>query len=258
MAKGETQDQGVIPLESELDLSDLKVGMEIFVDDGRIHLRVEELTTVKDRPALRMEVLHGGVINSRKGVNIPQLRLKADILTAKDKRDIEFGIKHGMDYVAQSFVRNAKDIDRVSALVRPALPKCQIIAKIENQEGLRNLDSIIDHSDGIMVARGDLGVSLPIYKIPMIQKDMIRRCNRRKKMVVTATQMLESMTENVRPTRAEVSDVANAIIDGTDYVMLSGETAVGAFPVKAVRMMQMIIAYTEKSLARNQGQRPKK
>lgn len=232
-----------IPLDSDIAVHQLKKGMDVFIDDGKIHLRVMGLS----KRGVRLEVLQGGVIKSRKGVNIPAMKLRSDILTAKDRRDIEFGIRHKVDFIAQSFVRNARDILQVSRLVKPHLPKCQVIAKIENQDGVKNLTSIIDACDGLMVARGDLGVSLPIYEIPLIQKEIILNCNISNKLVVTATQMLESMTENSRPTRAEVSDVANAILDGTDYLMLSGETAVGSFPVKAVRMMRQIIDYTEKA-----------
>lgn len=236
--------QAPVPLDAAIDMRAIRRGMDVFIDDGKIHLKV---IAVSSR-AFKLEVLQGGSLKPRKGINIPQYRLKADTLTAKDLEDIEFGIRHKMDFVAQSFVRNRQDIQRVVDIVRPVLPGCRIIAKIENQDGVKNLDSIMKACDGVMVARGDLGVSFPIYQIPMIQKMMIRRCNRQRKIVMTATQMLESMTENARPTRAEVSDVANAILDGTDYVMLSGETAAGAFPVKSVRMMRQVIEFTEQSI----------
>lgn len=231
-----------IPLDSDIAVHHLRKGMDIFIDDGKIHLKVMG----RSKEGVRLEVEQGGIIKSRKGVNIPALKLRSEILTAKDKQDIAFGIRQKVDFIAQSFVRNRQDIIKVSRLVKPHLPKCKVIAKIENQDGVKNMGSIIDACDGVMVARGDLGVSLPIYEIPLIQKEIILNCNISNKMVVTATQMLESMTENSRPTRAEVSDVANAILDGTDYVMLSGETAVGSFPVKCVRMMRQIITHTEK------------
>ncbi len=231
-----------IPLDSDIAVNHLKKGMDIFIDDGKVHLKVMG----RSKNGVRLEVRQGGMIKSRKGVNIPALKLSSDILTDKDKRDIAFGIRHKVDFISQSFVRNKQDILKVSRLVKPHLPRCQIIAKIENQDGVKNMMSIIDACDGVMVARGDLGVSLPIYQIPLIQKEIILHCNISDKVVVTATQMLESMTENSRPTRAEVSDVANAILDGTDYAMLSGETAVGSFPVKCVRMMRQIIEHTER------------
>jgi pyruvate kinase len=235
---------GHIPLEFDDDIKAISKGMDVFIDDGRLALKVIGRAGKK----VKLEVLQGGLLKSRKGVNIPGLRLKANILTEKDQRDIEFGIRNRVDYVAQSFVRNKQDILRVGRMVKPYLPDCRIIAKIENKEGVKNINRIMNACDGIMIARGDLGVSLPIYQIPLIQKDLIRRCTKYKKLVITATQMLESMTENTRPTRAEVSDIANAILDGTDCVMLSAETAVGRFPVESVRMMCQVIDYTEQSM----------
>jgi pyruvate kinase len=169
-------------------------------------------------------------------------------MSEKDEKDIEFGIKQNVDCIAQSFVRNRSDILQVKERVGPRLPNCLIIAKIENRDGIHNIDEIIAASDGIMIARGDMGVSVPIYEIPIIQKQIIKKCNKKKKFVITATQMLEHMVENIRPTRAEVTDVANAIIDGTDFVMLSAETAVGKYPVESVKMMNDIIKFTEKNL----------
>jgi pyruvate kinase len=244
MAIGVQQQGDTIPLQFDDDFAKIKEGMDVYIDDGKLYMKV--IACHGDH--IELEVFQGGILQSKKGVNIPDLRFRADILTEKDKRDIEFGVTHRMDYIAQSFVRNKEDILRVKDLVKPRLPECQIIAKIENKEGLDNLDEIIDASDGILIARGDLGVSLPIYQIPIIQKEIIRRCVQKKQLVITATQMLDSMTENARPTRAEVSDVANAILDGTDCVMLSGETAIGKFPVKSVRMMRQIIEYTEYSI----------
>ncbi len=238
----ENEDEDHIPFDYEGDISLIGKGYDFYIDDGTIHLKV----TARIGKRLRLKVIIGGLLKERKGVNIPQLKLHADIITDKDKKDIEFGIKHNMDYIAQSFVRNKKDILNVKNLVSPHLPSCKIIAKIENKEGVRNIDSIIDACDGIMIARGDLGVTLPIYKIPMIQKYIIRRCNRKKKLVITATQMLESMTVQSRPSRAEVSDIANAILDGTDFVMLSGETAVGRYPCESIQMMSKIAEYTER------------
>ena len=218
-----------------------KLYANIYIDDGKIHLRVSGHSGKK----LKVKVIQGGILNERKGVNIPHLKLKSVLMTKKDQEDLDFGIQNNVEQIAQSFVRNKKDIQRVADIVRPRLANCTIIAKIENEEGVRNIDAIIDACDGIMVARGDLGITLPIYKIPIIQKYLIRHANRKKKLSVTATQMLDSMIENGRPTRAEVSDVANAILDGTDYVMLSGETAIGRYPSRTIKMMRQIIEYTE-------------
>jgi len=244
MKAGEEQTSATLPLEFSGDILAIRQGMCVFIDDGKIFLSVVRQSGKR----IKMKVEQGGLLKSRKGVNIPEMRLAANILTDKDRRDIVFGVRHQVDFMAQSFVRNKRDIKRVAALARPKLPHCQIISKIENRQGAKNTPSILEACDGIMIARGDLGVSVPIYQIPLIQKDIIRRCNKRRKPVITATQMLESMTEVIRPTRAEVNDVANAILDGTDYVMLSGETAVGKFPVECVRMMCQIIDYTERSM----------
>ena len=241
MVKGFRQTSDAIPLECESAINGIKAGMNVFVNDGMILLKVLEC----GHQMLHLKVMHGGLLQSRKGVNIPQLKLPVNVLTAKDKRDIKFGIRNKVDYVAQSFVRNAQDIAQVVNLIKPHSPECKVIAKIEDQEGIDHVDEIIDACDGIMVARGDLGVSLPMWQIPMVQKDIINRCNRKEKMVITATQMLESMIVLPRPTRAEVSDVANAILDGTDAVMLSAETAVGFFPIESVRMLREIIHFTE-------------
>ena len=235
---------GDIPLDLEADLRAFEPGMNVFIDDGLICLEV--VRGMKTR--LELSVKQGGELKSRKGINVPGLKLQANILTTKDQEDLAFGIQHGVDWVAQSFVRNQNDIARVRRLVQKKLPLCKIYAKIENHQGVHNVDTIMDACDGIMIARGDLGVSLPIFKLPIIQKSIIRRCNRKKRYSITATQMLESMTDNKRPTRAEVSDVANAILDGTDFVMLSAETAAGLFPVESVRMMRQIIEYTEDSM----------
>ena len=194
-------------------------------------------------------VVEGGLLKERKGINIPDVDLQFDRITEKDKQNIEFGIKHGVDYIALSFVRYENDIRRAAALIKPRLPDCRLVAKIENRQAIENIDGIIDAADGIMVARGDMGVAIPIYEVPIIQKRIIKKCNAAKKFVITATQMLEHMTEHSRPTRAEVADVANDIIDGTDFVMLSGETAVGRFPYQSVLMMNEIIKFTEKTMS---------
>ncbi len=239
---GRDPKENELSLDFNVDISAIRPGMSIFINDGMI-----ELKALRSRGAhITARVVHGGRVTSKKGVNIPGLKLKGNSLTGKDENDLRFGMAQDVDLVALSFVRNKQDILRVRKMVAADLPDCRIIAKIENREGIRNIDGILDVSDGIIVARGDLGVSLPIFELPVIQKDLIRRCRKKKKVVMTATQMLESMTEYTRPTRAEVTDVANAILDGTHYVMLSGETAVGRYPVETVKMMRQIIEYTEK------------
>lgn len=244
MVNHPTEKVGVLPLDAKFDLKSLKPGMDIFVADGMIALRVAGPT----EDGIKLEVIRGGLVSSKKGVNIPDLKLMANIFTEKDRQDIDFGIRNSVDFIAQSFVRNKGDIQQVVAIVKPRLPQCKVIAKIENKDGVKNIDSILRACDGVMVARGDMGVSLPIFQVPIIQKNIIRRSNLLKKMDITATQMLESMTEHFLPTRAEVSDVANAILDRSDCVMLSAETAVGKFPVESVVMMRQIIEYTEQNM----------
>ncbi|MEW6075530.1 MAG: pyruvate kinase [Candidatus Omnitrophota bacterium] len=234
-----------IPFDYKGDLKAIQKGQRVYIDDGNIELAVEgrsakQLNTVVTRP---------GILKERKGINIPGARLTFSGMTAGDKAALEFCVTEKIDYVAQSFVRSAQDMERVRALLKYRLPKCRLIAKIENREGLKNLDEIISASDGIMIARGDLGVSLPIYMVPIFQKEIIKKCKKARKFVITATQMLESMTEHLSPTRAEVSDVANAILDGCGYLMLSAETAVGRYPAQAVRMMNSISRVTERYMS---------
>ncbi|MCD4781907.1 MAG: pyruvate kinase [Candidatus Omnitrophica bacterium] len=231
-----------LPFDYPGDVKHIKKGMEIFIDDGTICLEV--IGHKNDQ--VQLEVRQGGLLRQRKGINIPKMKLSGSIFTQKDRNDLAFGIKNQVDYVAQSFVRSKSDILRIVKITSKEMPGIRVIAKIESHEGVRNIDKIMEACDGIMVARGDLGVSLPIYQIPVIQKYIIHRCGRKKKFVIVATQMLESMTEHTRPTRAEVSDVANAILDGADFVMLSGETAVGKHPVLTINMMRQVIEYTEK------------
>ncbi len=222
-------------------LRGIKNGQHIFIDDGNLCLEV----IGRSKNSLKVKVIIGGLLKSYKGINIPQTKLDFGGISQKDVKDILFCAANGIEYIAQSFVRSKKDILDVKKVLGQNSP-CQIIAKIECREGIKNIDDIIKLADGIMIARGDMGVSLPVYEIPIIQKMIIKKCNRAGKFVITATQMLESMTENLRPTRAEVTDVANAIIDGTDFVMLSAESAVGRYPVEAVSMMNSIIKYTER------------
>jgi len=232
-----------IPLDYEGDLSGITAGQLIYIDDGNLVLRAKE----SSERSIKAVVLEGGELKQRKGLNIPGANLGFKGVTNKDKQDIEFGIKHHVDYVALSFVSDEQDVLEAAGLVKPRLSRCRIVAKIETREAVKNVDRIIDASDGIMIARGDMGVSLAIYAVPIIQKQIIAKCNAAGKFVITATQMLEHMTDHNRPTRAEVADVANAILDGTDFVMLSGETAVGKYPYEAVKMMNEIIRFTEKS-----------
>ncbi len=242
--KPQTDKINVIPFDYPGSLSDIKIGSSLFIDDGSIALKVKR----RDKTGLKAVVIVPGFVKEHKGINIPDINLKFDGLTEKDKDDLIFGIANKVDFIAQSFVRNEKDILCVREFINRRSFNCPLIAKIENRQGIENIDEIMEVSDGIMIARGDMGVSLPIYEVPVMQKIIIKKCRRRRTFVITATQMLESMTENVRPTRAEVSDVANAIIDGSDYVMLSAETAAGRHPVEAVQMMSDIIMFTEKSL----------
>jgi pyruvate kinase len=232
-----------IPFDYKGALRTIKNGQNIFIDDGNILLRV----IGKTKHSLKAKVIVGGILKQHKGINIPDAKLDFGGINKKDIEDIRFCEKHGVEYIAQSFARTAADIMEVKKLLKPN-SKCKLIAKIENREGIKNLNEIVKVCDGIMIARGDMGVSLPIYEIPVVQKTIIKKCNKAKKFVITATQMLESMSENIRPTRAEVTDVANAIIDGTDFVMLSGESAVGKYPVETVKMMNDIIKHTEKYL----------
>ncbi len=234
----------LVSFDYEGDLKDIRLGQHIYIDDGNLAL----IVAGHEKGLLKCRVIVGGILKEHKGVNIPDATLKFSGITKKDKEDIKFCIKERVDYLAQSFIRSRKDILKIRDLLKEELPQCKIIAKIENRQGIRNIDEIIKVSDGIMIARGDMGVSIPIYEVPVVQKEIIRKCLRQQKVVITATEMLESMTENLRPTRAEVSDVANAIIDGSDYLMLSAETAVGRYPVESVRMMNQISKFTERYL----------
>ncbi|MFQ5953103.1 MAG: pyruvate kinase [Candidatus Omnitrophota bacterium] len=234
-------DPRVIPFDYKGDLKGIGAGQLIYIDDGNIILKTKAFSKKK----IKAEVVEEGALKERKGVNMPGVCIPFSGLTPKDKKDLEFGIKHKVDWVAQSFVRTAKDIETVKRLVKRSLPQCLVVAKIETREAIKNIDKIIDASDGIMVARGDMGISVPIFQVAIIQKMIIKKCNKKKKFVITATQMLEHMTEHSRPTRAEVADVTNAIFDGTDFVMLSEETAAGKYPVESVRMMDRIIKFTE-------------
>jgi pyruvate kinase len=230
-----------VAFDYEGPIRDIHKGHRIFIDDGLIALDVLSVS----RRALKTRVLFDGTLKEFKGMNIPQARLHFGGLSSKDKEDIAFAAAHGLDFVAQSFVRTASDMRVVRRVLVRHKGRARLVAKIENADGIRNIDSIIGVSDAVMVARGDMGVSIPIEDVPVVQKEIIRKCNARRKPVITATQMLEHMTVERIPTRAEVSDVANAVLDGSDYVMLSAETAAGKYPVEAVVLMNKIIRVTE-------------
>lgn len=217
-------------------------GDRISLDDGLIQLEVES----KERNSLKTIVVEGGILTDRKGVNLP-FKIKAHSFTEKDAADVDFGLMMDVDYIALSFVRSAYDIERLEERFKKRKKRVPIIAKIEKPEALDNIEEILDKADGIMIARGDLGVELPPEEIPVIQKRLIALANNKGKLVITATQMLESMTGHNRPTRAEAADVANAVIDGTDALMLSAETASGKYPVESLKMMNKIIEYTERN-----------
>ena len=223
---------------------DVVPGNKILIDDGLIEMDVMEVNGTD----IVCKVINGGELGEKKGVNVPNVKIKLPALTDKDKEDIRFGIKQGFDFIAASFVRTADCIREIKAMLDEQGSSMKVIAKIENAEGIENLDAIIEEADGIMVARGDMGVEIPAEKVPHIQKKIIRKCNEACKIVITATQMLDSMIRNPRPTRAEVTDVANAVYDGTDAVMLSGETAQGKYPVEALQMMVHIVENTEEHL----------
>ena len=223
---------------------DMKIGDRLLFDDGKFELRV----TRKDVHCLTCKILRGGLLKSHKGINLPGTHLSLPSLSNKDKADIRFGVKHGVDYIALSFVRTADDILHTRHFIRSLNADIPIIAKIEKPEAIQNLDAIICAANGIMVARGDLGVEMSPEKVPLLQKKIIEACHWEEKPVITATQMLESMIENPQPTRAETSDVANAILDGTDCVMLSGETAMGKYPIQAVSVMARIALQAETSV----------
>lgn len=231
----------VIPIDYSNLVREAEIGNRILLDDGLLEFKV---TSRLDKE-LKAEVIVGGLLKSRKGVNLPNVKISIPALTEKDIKDLEFGIEQDVDIIALSFVRSAKDIRDIVSRVRAAGSQAAIIAKIEKPEALEVIDEIIEECDGIMVARGDLGIEIPTEEVPMVQKTLIEKCRIAGKPVITATQMLDSMINNPRPTRAESSDVANAVIDGTDAVMLSGETAAGKYPMEAVNVMDKICRRVE-------------
>lgn len=222
--------------------ADVRTGDTILIDDGSIELKVMR-TTPTD---VETEVIIGGLLKQKKGINLPGVRISAPSMTEKDVQDAKFGAEMDVDYIALSFVRTAPDIMKLRNILNEIhKPEIRVIAKIEKPEAVNNLKEILEASDGVMVARGDLGVELPAERVPLLQKMIIEKANNTARLAITATQMLESMVNNVRPTRAEASDVANAILDGTDVLMLSQETAIGQHPVRTVRTMATIAQYTE-------------
>lgn len=230
-------------------IDDLKKGNLIYVDDGMIEFQVKE---IKDKRII-CTVKNDGILCSRKGVNVPGIDINLPSLTEKDIEDINFGILHDIDFIAVSFVRHKKDIQKLRLFLKEKGASTQIIAKIEHIHAVQEFEDILEVSDGIMVARGDLGLQIPFEELPMIQKDIIEKCNQAGKPVITATHMLNSMVENPRPTRAEVSDVANAILMGTDAIMLSQETAKGRYSIESVITMDKISLATEKKMKSNLG-----
>lgn len=224
---------------------DVKAGDRILIDDGLIGLLVKEIRGTE----IVCTVQNGGELGQRKGINVPNVKVNLPAITEKDREDIIFGIEQGIDFIAASFVRDADAVREIKSILREHHAEhIDVIAKIENSEGIRNIDSIINAADGIMVARGDLGVEIPAYEVPNVQRRIVKKCNEKYKPVIIATQMLDSMIRNPRPTRAEATDVANAIREGADAIMLSGETAMGRYPVEALQMMVQIAESTEKYL----------
>lgn len=223
--------------------NDVKAGEAVKLDDGKLHLRVVS-TNGKDEVVCKIE--HGGILSSKKGINLPNTKISLPCLTEKDTVDLEFALEHNVDWVGLSFVRSARDIIELKHIIKQREKHAMVIAKIEKPEALDELDDIIKETDAIMVARGDLGVEVPMQNVPIIQKDLIQRCIVAAKPVIVATQMMESMISDITPTRAEVNDVANAVLDGADAVMLSGETSVGAHPIEVIKAMAKIIDEVER------------
>ncbi len=241
---GRKGDGKKIPVTYEGMINDVRVGDRILMDDGLLELKAKSLRGKE----IECEVINGGPLTSHKGINLPGVNVSIPSLTEKDIEDLKFGVENGVDFIALSFVRHASDVLDLRKLLAGLNGEQGIIAKIEKPEAVDEIDSIIEASDAIMVARGDLGVEVPIEEVPILQKSIIRKCNEYGKPVITATQMLDSMIREPRPTRAEATDVANAVFDGTDAVMLSGETSAGNFPVEAVKTMVSIVVMAESHL----------
>ena len=221
---------------------DVKKGEKVLLDDGKIQLEVIETDGVEN---VKCKVISGGVLSSKKGVNLPNTKISLPSLTIKDLRDLDFALEHDFDWIGLSFVRSVTDIVELKEIIRSKNKSSRVVAKIEKPEALKEIDQIINVSDAVMVARGDLGVELPMEQVPLIQKKIVEKCIKASKPVIIATQMMESMIENYTPTRAEVNDVANAVMDGADAVMLSAETSIGKYPVKVIEIMRKIITQVE-------------
>ncbi len=223
---------------------DVKVGERILVDDGKLAMEIQS-TNGKDQAIAK--VLNSGILSSKKGVNLPNTKVSLPSLTEKDQIDLEFAIENNVEWIGLSFVRNARDIIELKHIIKSKGKTARVIAKIEKPEAVEDIDDIIDKTDAVMIARGDLGVEIPMEEVPLVQKDIVKKCLIAAKPVIIATQMMESMITNISPTRAEVNDVANAVLDGADAVMLSGETSVGAYPLQVIEAMVKIIEQMEKS-----------
>lgn len=238
-------EEGMIHINYNGLAGDVQAGENLLLDDGKISLRIKK---TDGKSVIEAKVINGGTLYSRKGVNFPDTRLSLPSLTEKDKKDVEFILEQKIDWLALSFVRLAADIEGLRSLIKTLNPSQAppIIAKIEKPEAVKNMDSIVEAADGIMVARGDLGVEIPLQNVPMVQKKLVKKCLQHARPVIIATQMMEGMLNNPRPTRAEVNDVANSVMDGADALMLSGETSVGRFPVETVETMQKIISQVER------------
>lgn len=223
---------------------DVRKGEKVLLDDGKIHLEVVD-TDYKEQ--VKCKVLSGGILSSKKGVNLPNTKISLPSLTMKDLRDLDFALEHNFDWIALSFVRSVTDIVELKDIIRHKGKTSRVVAKIEKPEAIKEIDRIIQVTDAVMVARGDLGVELPMEQVPLLQKKIVEKCIKASKPVIIATQMMESMIENYSPTRAEVNDVANAVMDGADAVMLSAETSIGKYPVKVIEIMRKIITQVEES-----------
>ncbi|MCF7870814.1 MAG: pyruvate kinase [Candidatus Omnitrophica bacterium] len=234
--------QRIIPFDYKGPLGGIKKENAVYIDDGKIVIKIQTI----GRKRIKGKVIRGGAVWEKKGINIVGAELDFDPITEKDKKDLESTRGCQIDYIAQSFVRSKKDLLILKQLLKSQKRTPKVFAKVESLSGLANIDELIDEADGIIVARGDLGICLPIYKVPYFQKKILEKTKKVQRLSVVATQMLESMTKNMIPTRAEVSDVANAILDGADFLLFSGETAIGKYPVEVVKIARKIIAYTSR------------
>ncbi len=235
-------DNKIIPIRYPLFHQDVNVGDTVLIDDGKIELQV---MSKDEKDTVTAKIIHGGILSSKKGLNLPYTKISLPSLTKKDKSDLEFALENNIEWIGLSFVRNAKDIIELKEIIEAKGKSTRVIAKIEKPEAIRDIDNIIAATDGIMVARGDLGVEMAMEKVPVIQKMLVRKSIAASKPVIIATQMMESMITSYRPTRAETNDVANAVFDGADALMLSAETSVGAYPVKVIEAMSKIIQIAE-------------